>query len=350
MTNIGIKGSGIYLPEKKVGNEELERLLGFEKGTIESKTGIKERRWSDERETVEYMASEAALKAIKDSNVDNIERIIIARDVIATRRAYSIGLPIIQALEKEGINVTNCTSLDICNYCPGFVHGLNVAHLMVQAGQAENALVIASTNYTDLVNTESDFNTQFSSAFSSSKTSVLQYSLHQKGQYQAPALNAFLWGCGAGAMVIGKNEDSRILGFQTKSSQHLKRDSYGVGEANTGKLFASLDGKAIYKYAMSEVPQFIDEFLESLNMEQKDIDVLIPHQPNPRILQDLAARIEIPQERILVSCDTLGNMIAASTPITYHIGKESRKIKNGDTIFFCSFGDSYLTTSGMIVK
>ena len=350
MANVGIKGSGIYLPEKKVGNEELERLLGFEKGTIESKTGIKERRWSNKQETVEYMASQAALQAVKDANVENIERIIIARDVIATRRAYSIGLPIMQALENKGIKVTNCTSLDICNYCPGFVHGLNIAHLMVQARQAENALIIASTNYTDLINTESDFNKQFSNSFNSSNASVLQYSLHQKGQYQAPALNAFLWGCGAGAMVIGKNEESRILGFQTKSSQRLKCDSYGVGEANTGRLFASLDGKAIYKYAMSEVPKFINGFLESLNMKQKDIDVLIPHQPNPRILQDLTERIDIPQEKMLVSCDYLGNMIAASTPITYHLGKNSGKIKNGNTILFCSFGDSYLTTSGIIVK
>src|SRR3989338_9172678 len=350
MTNVGIKGSGIYLPEKKVGNEELERLLGFEKGTIESKTGIKERRWSNKQETVEYMASQAALQAVKDANVENIERIIIARDVIATRRAYSIGLPIMQALENKGIKVTNCTSLDICNYCPGFVHGLNIAHLMVQARQAENALIIASTNYTDLINTESDFNKQFSNSFNSSNASVLQYSLHRKGQYQAPALNAFLWGCGAGAMVVGKTQVNKILGFETKSSRNLKCDAYGVGEANDGKLFASLDGKGIYKYAMTEVPQFIERFLERLHLRQRDIDVLIPHQPNPRILENLAARLEISREKMLVSCDTLGNMIAASTPITYHLGKESEKIKDRNTILFCSFGDSYLTTSGIIVK
>ena len=151
MENTSITGSGIYLPERKVGNGELEEKLGLEEGFIESRTGIKERRYSNEEETIGFMASRASLNAVKDAGIDKVSRLVIARDLIATRRAYSIGLEVMQALEKEGIDVSDCTSLDICNYCPGFVHGLNVGNLMVSSGQTKNALVVASTDYTDMI-------------------------------------------------------------------------------------------------------------------------------------------------------------------------------------------------------
>jgi len=350
MTNTGIKGSGIYLPERRVGNAELEEMLSLEYNFIESRTGIKERRWSDEQETVEYMASQAALNAAKDANLTKVDQLIIARDLIATRRAYSIGLPIIQKLEKAGIDVSDCTSIDLCNYCPGFVHGMNIAQLMVRGEQAKNVIVVGSTDYTIMINTDKEFNRQFEESFNSAKSLVSQYSLGSNGHFQPPALNAFLWGCGAGAVVVGEAEEDRFKGFKTRGSKKLKFDSYGIGEAIHSKSFGSLDGKAIYKFAQTEVPRFIDEFLTSVDLTQQDVDILIPHQPNPRILNDLSERIKIPKERMLVSCDYLGNMIVASVPITYHLGKKDGRIKPNDLVMFCSFGDSYLTASGIVFK
>lgn len=350
MTNVGIKGSGIYLPERRVGNAELEGMLGLESGFIEPRTGIKERRWSNEQESVEYMASQAALNAAKDAGIIKVDQLVIARDLITTRRAYSIGLPIMQELEKNGIDVSDCTSVDICNYCPGFVHGANIAQLMVRSGQAENVLVVASTNYRDMINADKEFNRQFGESFDSTRPLVSQYSLGSNGQFQPPALNAFLWGCGAGAVVIGETEEDSIRGFRARASKKLKFDSYGIGEVINGKSFGSLDGKAIYRYAQTEVPRFMDDFLKSIELTQQDIDILIPHQPNPRILNDLSKRLEIPEEKILISCDYLGNMIAASVPITYHLGRKDGKIKSGDNVLLCSFGDSYLTTSALAFK
>ena len=349
MENTSITGSGIYLPERKVGNGELEEKLGLEEGFIESRTGIKERRYSNEEETIGFIASRASLNAVKDAGIDKVSRLVIARDLIATRRAYSIGLEVMQALEKEGIDVSDCTSLDICNYCPGFVHGLNVGNLMVSSGQTKNALVVASTDYTDMISTDREFNKQFTETFDPDNAVVSQYSLRE-GRFQSPALNAFLWGCGAGAVVVGESDRNRVKGFRARSSKRLKFDSYGIGEAKNGKSFGSLDGITIYRYAQREVPVFIDEFLGELDLAKDGISVLIPHQPNPRILEDLSKRLEIPQEKILVSCDYLGNMIAASVPITYHLARKDSRINSGDTVMMCSFGDSYLTSSGMVFE
>ena len=348
MENTSIIGSGIYLPERKVGNKELEEKLGLEEGFIESRTGIRERRYSNEEETVGFMASRASLNAVRDAEINKVDRLVIARDLMATRRAYSIGLQIMQHLEKNGIDVSDCTSLDICNYCPGFIHGLNIANLMVNSGQTQNALVVASTNYIDMVNIDGKFNSQFPETFDPNSSVVSQYSLRE-GRFQAPRLNAFLWGCGAGAVVVGESDKNRIRGFRTRSSRRLKLDSYGIGEAKNGKSFASLDGIAIYRYAQREVPVFVNEFLEELDLTKEDISVLIPHQPNPRILEDLSKRLQFPRERILVSCDYLGNVIAASIPITYHL-ERGNKIKSGDTIMMCSFGDSYLTSSSIVFE
>ncbi|MBI5148884.1 ketoacyl-ACP synthase III [Candidatus Pacearchaeota archaeon] len=350
MRNVGIIGSGIYLPEKKVRNTEIEEMLGLGSDFIESRTGIKERRWSNEQETVEYMASQAAINAMRDAKKNKVDRLILARDLIATRRAYSIGLKVMRELEKSGIDVSDCASLDICNYCPGFVNGLNIAQLMVSSGQSENSLVVASTDYTDMINTNKDFNAQFRDSFDIESDYIVQYSLGGGGRFQPPALNAFLWGCGAGAVVVGETDKNNILGFKTRSSRKLKFDSYGIGESKDGKSFCSLDGRAIYRYAQTEVPTFIDDFLEDLGLTQEDISILIPHQPNPRILKDLSKRLRIPEEKVLVSCDYLGNMIAASVPITYHLSRKSGKINASDKVMMCSFGDSYLTTSGIVFE
>lgn len=351
MANASILGSGAYLPDRIVPNEELEKILGLPRDFIEPRTGIKERRWSNDEETVDYMAIKASINAVKDAKVNAIDRLIISRDAILTRRAHSIGLPIIEGLKKEGINVENCFSIDLANYCPGFLHGLNIAQLMVRANQAENILVIGSTNYRDMIETNSGFNEQFKEGFDPDNECVSQYSLnYSKGGFQAPALNAFLWGCGAGAVVVGESDKDRMYGYNARGSSQLLYDTYGIGESECGQSFGSLDGKAIYRFAMKEVPQFIEDFVHENFLDLDDIDILVPHQPNPRMLKDLSKRISIPERKMIVSCDLLGNMIGASVPITYHQARKTGRIKSGDTVLMCSFGDSYLTVSGMLFE
>ncbi len=351
--NAAILGSGIYLPKNVLRNDELEEMLSLEKGFIESHTGILERRWPDENETLGFMASQAATCAVRNSGVQKIDRILVSRDVILTNRAYSLVLYVIQNLREEGVNVDDCFSIDISNYCPGVIHAVNIASLMVGSNQAENVLVVASTRYADMINLDRRFNEAFESGFNPESDIIQQFSvgLTSQGRYQAPKLNAFLWGNGAGALVVGRSTGKgRIMAYDAKGSAEVLYDSYGIGEDKQSHSFASLDGTAIYKFGVKEVPKFIEKFLRKYGVEPEQIDSFIPHQPNPRILQSMIKNTQISNDRMEVSCDTLGNMIGASIPITYHLAKERGKIKQGDHVLMCSFGDSYLTASALFFR
>ncbi len=348
-----IVGSGIYLPEGRKTNEELEKELDLCAGFIEKSTGILERRWCHESETLEYLASEASLNAVKDAGIDKVDRIIISRDVILTGRAKSIGLPIIERLKREGVDVDGCFSIDLVNYCPGAIHSINIARLMVESGEAQNILVVAPTRYVDMVNLRSEFNQSFREGFNRESETVFSYSLNgtNKESYQAPKLNAFLWGNGAGALVVGKTKrEGEILFYHAEGSRQILYDSYGIGEDSEGQGFGSLDGPAIYRFAVREVPDFIERFLTKFGVKPEQIGLFIPHQPNPRILKALAKKLPSLESRMEVSCDKLGNMIGASIPITYHLAKKQGRIKSKDYVFMCSFGDSYLTVNGLLFK
>lgn len=344
-----ILGTGIFLPKKVVSNAELECVLKLEPGFIESRTGILERRWCDTADTVESMAVAAAVAAIKDARTTSVQRILVVRDAIMTRRARSIGLPVMNGLAEEGVDVSNCHSVDIVNYCPGFIHALNIANLSVGGGEAENVLVVASTAYTDIIRIEPGFHESFGDKFKPNEL-VSQYSLGLEDCFQSPKYNMFLWGCGAGAMVVGRSNDARIGYYNARSSQRIKSDSFGFAETPDGRSFVSLDGTSVYRFAMLEVSIFIKDFLHDQGYSLEGDEVIVPHQPNPRILRDLAKKLDISENKLLMTCDTLGNMIGASIPVTYHLARKVGRIQKGQTILLCSFGDSYLTTAGILVQ
>jgi len=346
-------GSGIYLPEGRKSNEELERELGLEKGFVENSTGILERRWCRKNETLEHLASEASLSAVTNARIEKVDRIIVSRDVILTARAKSIGLPIIDRLRKEGIDVSGCFSIDLVNYCPGAMHSINIARLMVESGEVQNVLVIAPTRFVDMIDLRPEFNQSFREGFNQDSAQIFTYSLEKqdKGNYQAPNLNAFLWGNGAGALIIGKPKSKgEVLFYHAEGSRQIPYDSYGIGEDSEAQGFTSLDGTAIYRFAIKEVPDFIDRCLTRWGVKPEQIGSFIPHQPNPRILKALAKKFPSLESKMEVSCDRLGNMIGASIPITYHLAREQGRIKSGDYVFMCSFGDSYLTAVGLLFK
>jgi len=348
MHNVAILGSGIYLPQREISNENLERSLGLEPGSIEAKTGIRTRRWATTNETVEYMAAQAALEACQDANITQIKHIMMVRDVILTRRAYSIALPVIDKLAAAGIEVQDAFSIDICNYCPGMIHGINMASLMVSQGQAENVLVIASTNYVDMIELDPEFNQNFGESFVRND-GVQQFSV-ESDRFQAPRLNAFLWGSGAGALVVGRSSCQGILGYLGMGSQQFRREAYGIGESARGSGFAALDGKAIYRFAVTEVAEFLKRFCGQCGLPLSEVDFLIPHQPNPRILRELTQRLNMPAEKVLISCDYLGNMIGASVPVTYHLARGNGTISKGHKVILCSFGDSYLVAAALLIE
>lgn len=352
MTGVSILGSGAYIPSKVVTNEELEEKLGLPKGYISKRTGVVERRWSNERETNDFMASVASLSAVVNAKVDHIDEIVIARDAILTENAYSLCLPIKKLLTKTGIDVHSTLSYDLTNGCTAFAGAVNIAQMLVRCKQSENVLVVASTNLNNLINFSPQFNQEFKKQFDSRSSQVRKYSLsYPEGQFQPPSKNAFLWGGGAGAIVVGKTEKDNVIGATARASS-LDYDAFGIGEAIDGKGFISLDGPNIFKYAVdpNELPRHISDTLQKFNLSISDIGAFVPHQPQPRMLKGLAQIIGLPEEKLMISCDYLGNVIAASVPITYHLSKMNGKIKSGDLVYLCSFGDSYLSARSLLFR
>ena len=173
---VGLLGTGIYLPEKVMSNHSLETVLGLKLGFIETRTGIKARRWTHNKENVLSMAAAASVSAVKNANVKKIDRIIVCRDAILTKRACSVGLPVMESLAVEGINVDDAFSIDIANYCTSFVHALHIAELMVRHDGAENILIVASTDFKDLVDLSPSFHSSFGDRFELVQ-GVRQYSI-----------------------------------------------------------------------------------------------------------------------------------------------------------------------------
>jgi len=346
-----ILGSGIHLPGTVVRNDVLESMLGLEEGFIEKTTGIRERRWPEDRETVEYMAAEAAASAVVNAEIESIEAVVVARDLIATRRAHSIGLPVLEKIGTYGINTQGAFSIDLTNYCSGFVHGVNIARALVESHQAKNVVVVASTKYDDVVSDKLARSEGDAEKLDPNSDEIFRYSLGQRGIFQPSKLNAFLWGSGAGAVVVGASDKKRIHDFDARGSSNYRREVFGFGDAfHDRKSFASLDGRAIYKYALTEVVDFVNNFAEESGYDLGEIDHFIFHQPQPRMLRRLQEKLGLPDEKVHVTCDTLGNMIGASVPVTYQLAKDAGMIKQNNRVMFCSFGDSYLQSAGLVFE
>jgi 3-oxoacyl-[acyl-carrier-protein] synthase III len=342
MTNARITSSGIYLPEGRMSNAHLERALYLEPGFIERNTGIKERRWSKDHETIEFMASAAATEAVRNAGLKRVDALFFCRDAILTRRAYSLAPYVKKSLTDAGIDVSGTFSIDTVNYCAGYAQACNLASSMVQAGQIENALVVASTKYNDLIILEDYFNRRLRNG-GSKVNELISVSARNDG-FQPPALNAFLWGCGAGAVLIESTPEKRIFGSITESNHRFPEDNFAMGDTETRRSFCVLDGGSIYKYAIGEIPGFAKRAAEKLGLDLQTLKI-VPHQPQPRMLDRLAEKLGIPRENLMTTCDYLGNCTAASLPITYHLARQEGKIKPGDDVAFLSFGDSYLTAS-----
>jgi len=344
MSGVAILGTGFYTYNLICSNYELERKLDLPRNFIWRKTGILERKVSiNEDHGLKcdgplYIAVEEAVRNLK------IDRIIIAREIISTDKAYPMGLKLIRAPGLETMFNEGCFSVDISNYCPGFVHAMNLAQLWVKDGQCKNVLIVAENDPTDYTFFDKKINKRFRDE---DRDEVLKVSVGDNEEveaFQNPALNAILWGAGVSAMVIGESEEKRFYNFRAKGSRDFKYEAFRIGELKDGRLFTELRGKTIERFACTEVPEFIHEYLT------EGVDIIVPHQPNPKILGSLRARLGIREDKILVTCDTYGNMLPVSLPATYHLAKEKGKIKSGDKVLFCSFGDSYLQVAGVMYR
>ena len=317
MTNAVISGTGSYLPERVVTNKELESKLDTSDEWIFTRTGIRARHISSTSEPTSFMAGQAAKKALAASNLtaNDIELIIVATctpDHVFPSMACHV---------QKSIGITKTIpAFDISAACSGFVYALDIAHQYIKAKTAKHVLVIGSETMSRGV----DWNDR--------STCVL-------------------FGDGAGAVVLSADDSKTgILG----SKLHSNYDEGGLltYPANAEENYIpkiGMKGNEVFKIAVNMMGDIVDEVLQVCNLKQNDIQWLIPHQANIRIIQSIAKKLNLSMSQVVVTIETQGNTSAASIPLALDYAVRNNQINRGDHLLFESFGGG-MTWGAMVVQ
>ncbi len=313
-TGIAITGSGSATPDGVLDNHQLSQMVETSDEWITTRTGIRQRCLADAQASLSGLAAEAAKRAIAMAGVapDQVQLIILATstpdDLFGTASQ-------IQAL----LGASNAVAFDITAACSGFVFGLVTAAQFIRTGVYQNILLIGA----DMLSRWVDWS--------------------DRG-------TCVLFGDGAGAVMVQADSRDRLLGFQIRSdgsqnkclqlayepqTQELVKD-IEVGKGNFAAI--TMNGKEVYRFAVQKVPEVIEKALFQANLTAEDVDWLLLHQANQRILDAVAQRLKIPSHKVLSNLSQYGNTSAASIPLILDEAVRSRKIQPGDIIASSGFG------------
>ena len=317
MKHSRIVGTGSYLPEKILSNADLEKMIDTTDEWIFTRTGIRERHIVAENEFTSDLAVKAALQAIEVAQIspNDIDLIIIA--TTTPDRTFPSTACLVQ--EKLGIR-NNCPAFDIQAVCSGFVFALATADNFIKSGAAKRALVIGA----DTMSRITDWTDRS---------------------------NCILWGDGSGAVVLEASDDVGVI------STHLHANgSYAdllmveKGVSNqSGLNTITMEGNAVFKVAVNTLDAIVDETLEANGMAKSDINWLVPHQANIRILQSTAKKLGMSMDQVVVTVDKHGNTSAASIPLALDVAVRDGRIKRGETILMEAFGGGF-TWGSVLMK
>ncbi|HDP16298.1 MAG TPA: ketoacyl-ACP synthase III [Candidatus Omnitrophica bacterium] len=309
----GILGLGCYLPPKRLMNSDLEKMVDTSDQWIMTRTGIKERRIAEKDVASSDLGIEAAKIAIEDAGLkpDDIDLIIAA--TITPDMLFPATACIIQ----DKIGAKNAAAFDISAACSGFVFGVIMAQQFVNTGLYNNILVVATEKLSSITDWE-DRST------------------------------CILFGDGAGACVIGKSNDrvivSSSMGADGSGGNLLKLPAGGSRIPATEETvrqrlhFLKMEGNEVFKIAVRIMVESANNALTKAGLGCGDIDLLIPHQANIRILLAVAKRLGLPEEKIFMNIEKYGNMSSASTAVALVEACQQNKIKKGDNIMLVAFG------------
>lgn len=312
MTFAKIAGTGSYLPKKILTNAELESMVDTTDDWIVARTGIKERHIAADGEFTSDLASQAARNAIESAGINAAEIDLI---IVATTTPDKI-FPSVATMVQHKLGIAGCPAFDIQAVCSGFIYALTTANNFIKAGNSKCALVIGAetfsriTDYTD------------------------------RG-------NCILWGDGAGAVILQASEEQGVI------STHLHADGsfekmLHVPRRTEGADTVVMEGNPVFKMAVNTLDQIVDETLAANNMQKSDIDWLVPHQANIRILQATAKKLDMSMDRVVVTVDKHGNTSAASIPLALDTAVRDGRIKRGDVILMEAFGGGFTWGSALI--
>jgi 3-oxoacyl-[acyl-carrier-protein] synthase-3 len=311
-----ISGTGGYLPERILTNLELEKSIDTTDEWIVARTGIRERRIAAADELTSDMALQASLKAIEAAGIaaSQIDLIIVA--TTTPDRIFPSTACILQA--KLGIS--GCPAFDIQAVCSGFVYALATADKFIRSGSAKCALVVGAETISRITD-------------------------------WSDRSNCILWGDGAGAVILQASETQGIISTHLHADGRHEKLLYvpcGVSQKQ-GLSTIMMEGNPVFKIAVNTLDQIVDETLQANNMQQSEIDWLVPHQANIRIIKATAKKLNMSMDKVVVTMDMHGNTSAASIPLALDVAVRDGRIKRGENILMEAFGGGF-TWGSVLVK
>ena len=324
MVNAGILGLGVYLPAKRLTNADLEKIVETSDEWIRSRTGIVERRIASTQEKTSDLAVKAAIQALKNAKI-SAEKIDLI--IVATISPDS-NFPSMACKVQKAIGAPNAAAFDVSAACSGFLYGLTTAKQYIQTGFAKNALVIAAERITGLIDWK------------------------DRG-------TCVLFGDGAGACVLGTVRSGGIIAdfLQAFGDQgdlmrvvvEETRSPFRPEKTNYGKLpYVVMEGQELFKMAVNSMADAVLKVLKKAKMKISDVDCIVPHQANDRIISAVAKKLNVPKEKIFVNIDKYGNMSAASIAVALYEAVKSKRIKKGSNVVLVAFGAGLVSGANVV--
>lgn len=315
-----IAGTGAYLPDKVLTNADLEKMVDTSDQWITERTGIRKRHIAAAGETTCDLAAFAARQAIEAAGVTHSDIDLI---IVATTTPDQI-FPSTACLLQQRLQIRGCPAFDIQAVCTGFIYALGIADKFIRTGSAQRALVIGAETLSRITD------------WTDRGTCVL-------------------FGDGAGAVVLEASSEPGILSTHLHADGHYQEllsvkagVSNGFGLVQEGNAYIQMQGNEVFKMAVNTLDRIVDETLEANQLEKTDVDWLIPHQANIRIINATAKKLKLPMERVVVTVAEHGNTSAASVPMALDVAVRDGRIQRGDMLLLEGFGSGFTWGSALL--
>ena len=316
-----IAGTGSYLPAKILTNADLEKMVDTSSDWIVERTGIRERHIAADNQTTCDLAEQAARRAIEAAGLapGDIDFIVVA--TTTPDRIF----PSTACLLQDRLDIHGCVAFDVQAVCTGFVYALGIADKFVRSGSAKHALVVGAETLSRIVD------------WTDRGTCVL-------------------FGDGAGAVVISADSKPGIINSHLHADGQYKElltvpagISQGYDKVRNNQAFMQMQGNEVFKVAVNTLGRIVDETLEKNGLKKTDIDWLVPHQANMRIISATARKLDMSMDHVVVTVDRHGNTSAASIPLAFDEAVRDGRIQRGETVLMEAFGGGF-TWGSVLLK
>ncbi len=326
--SVTISGTGSYVPKKILTNHDLEAIVDTTDEWISTRTGIKERRIASDTQSTSDLATEAARSAMADANVSGEEIDLI---IVATISPDAF-FPATACYVQQNIEATNALCFDVSAACSGFLYAMQIAENLILSGQRKTALIIGAEKLSSMVDWE-DRNT------------------------------CVLFGDGAGSVILTVDENNKngrkllssSLGSDGRQTDILHVPGGGsacpITPENADQKLNTIrmQGREVYKYAVNAMRRAAEDALQKYGLGPEDVDMVIPHQANLRIIEAITDRMGIPKEKTFINLRKYGNTSAAAVAIALDEANKTKSINEGDTVLLVAFGAG-LTWASYLLK